>query len=203
MAGHGHTAAGNWTEKTAGDAVKRYLEGETASTVGKRYGVSRNAIIGLVHRYAKRENVVLPHRSPQKRSRAPDRAQPPVTPADLKLIKDGAEAGDTPFQIAAFLGLTAFQVKQALAKKLDMRTVNKSRNVPRSPPPARFRTEPSLPMVVGGHLLEDLPFRGACKFAITPDHAKVHFFCSAPADDGPYCDAHRSVCYQPKRETVR
>lgn len=47
-----HSTVTEWTDEQRQAIADAFLkDGESASVIGKRYGVSRNAILGLVHRY--------------------------------------------------------------------------------------------------------------------------------------------------------
>lgn len=77
-----------WTEERASLAAKLYSEGKSASEVGKVLGVSRNAVIGKMHRMG-----VLGHYKRNQRGEAAQKPRPRSAPSAPRKI---AAASHTP-----------------------------------------------------------------------------------------------------------
>lgn len=49
--------------------------------------------------------------------------------------------------------------------------------------------------LTGRPTLQELPFRGACKYAVG-EREGTHLFCGEPTSHGSWCRPHRSVCFR-------
>lgn len=145
-------AAGGWTEPAV-ETLKTLWSDESlsAAVIARRLGVSRNAVLGKIHRLGLSNRRTGP--------KAP-RAQRPA-----RLPRPGRPAAS-------------------------------ARSGPPRPPSS---TAPPHIVEVGPGLvahLEDIAPHG-CHWPIGDPLAEDFRFCGRRADTAPYCDAHRSVAYQP------
>ena len=62
-----------WTEQMVEDLKKMWHEGLTTGEIGKRLGVSKNSIVGKVHRLPNRQKKKKRHRSRPKKKSVPNR----------------------------------------------------------------------------------------------------------------------------------
>ena len=164
-----------WTDDRVEKLKELWAEGLTASQIAKALGgVSRNAVIGKVHRLglSNRSNAAKPaiNDAPEPSTPKPAAApiavdeEPPVTehkskPAEVVEEAISPPAVETPNPVAAL----AAEVERS-ARKLSLLELNE-------------RT---------------------CKWPIGDPSTTDFYFCGLPcAPDKPYCQAHVAVAYQP------
>jgi GcrA cell cycle regulator len=141
---------GGWTDARVAKLTELWREGLSASMVAARLGVSRNAIIGKVHRLG------------LSKSGEHDLARPkPVRPTRPKAPRRLARAHPKP---------APRPTPQVLVASID------------------------LPGLVDR--LEDLGAH-ACHFPVGDPQAADFAFCGRLRSQGPYCEDHRQIAYQP------
>lgn len=164
------TTTAGWTEDRVGALKKLWLEGQSASQIAKTLGggVTRNAVIGKVHRLglSGRAAPSQPARTSFPRTATRPR---PAAPAPA-----AAQAPSAPRRIEAAT----------------------PRPVP-APAPVETTTPapmPELPgtatvMTLGAHM---------CKWPIGDPSSREFSFCGRRASEGVYCVEHARVAYQPQ-----
>lgn len=166
----------NWTDERVELLKKLWLEGLSASQIAAQLGgVTRNAVIGKVHRLKLSGRARASNTQPRQKK---------ATPASAPR----AMAARTPQPIAQSVGAAALQtqIDARAASKPDLRPVENvvvpmSRNL-------------SL-IQLGEH---------TCKWPNGDPLAEDFSFCGNEAEDGsPYCHYHGRLAYQPASERKR
>ena len=162
----------SWTDERVEKLKELWSEGLTASQIAKALGgVSRNAVIGKVHRLGLSNRTQMgktttvemnePSSPPQPEPAAPRAAEPEAAPAQpvRAAEPEAAEPAPAPNPVA----LLAAEVERT-ARKLSLLELNE-------------RT---------------------CKWPIGDPSTSDFYFCGLPCSpDKPYCEAHVAVAYQP------
>jgi GcrA cell cycle regulator len=175
----------DWTDERIAALRKLWLEGQSASQVARQLGgVSRNAVIGKVHRLglAGRE---APSRPRSLGGRPPGSTKSrPVETSTPKVALPRAAAVQRPSQIGAA------QLSDALAEQVSA-VVSK----PVAPPAPRFDARPSATILtLGEH---------ACRWPIgDPDEAGFGFCGARRAGSSSYCEAHAGASLRRKTRPV-
>ena len=141
---------GDWTDARVDKLRELWREGLSASAVAARLGVSRNAVIGKVHRLGLSKSGEHDLARPK-----PVRPSRPKAPRRVARVERKAAPRQTP---------------QVLQASID------------------------LPGLVDR--LEALGAQG-CHFPVGDPQAADVAFCGRLRSDGPYCEAHRQIAYQP------
>lgn len=179
----------SWTDERVETLKKMWAEGQSASVIAKELGgVTRNAVIGKVHRLglsnraaaapAKPSAEEKPEAKPASRAKAPAKkpepqpepeeaatAQAPATPARKVIVPAGQPLPPQPSanEISPEALATVREVEKG-AKKLSLMELTE-------------RT---------------------CKWPIGDPATEEFWFCGLPAQQGkPYCEAHVGVAFQP------
>ena len=182
----------SWTDERVELLKKMWAEGQSASQIAKELGgVTRNAVIGKVHRLG------LSNRSggggaSSEASKTEAKAKPAKTKAEAKpKAKPAAEPAAAP---AAASRPAATPARKALIPA----------GQPLPPQPAAHEIRPAALAKVSEiekkakklSLLE-LTER-TCKWPVGDPATEDFWFCGLPVQSGkPYCDAHVGVAFQP------
>jgi len=156
-----------WTdEQRKAIAMAYYTDGESASAIAARYGVSRNAIIGLAHRVRARSGGL---------TRKLAYAVAPQQPKQARAAKADRPRKQSP--------RTWHMQACALAK---------ARPVPAEPvsPPQPLAAARSIPQSLLG--ADECKFPVTPHDA----PRAAHLFCGLPAEGGPYCPHHAEIAYR-------
>lgn len=172
-----------WSDERVDELKKLWAEGLSASQIAGRFGtVSRNAVIGKVHRLG------LPHRPPGNRTRSPRQAGKPTRSMrenDLRIYR-------------RLQGLRGLLRAPHMAEAIDRAggpaawIAAKLRGPP-PPPPPRMQMQPpiiertDLPPVVARVTFVDLEAHH-CRMPVGDPRDSGFGFCGqAPAAGQPYC----------------
>lgn len=194
-----------WTPENIETIKGLWLEGLSATLIGKRFGVTRNSIIGLVYRAGlRRDAPTIPVRDSAKWTPDMDtrlrrmvndgKTRNEIADAfglgynqilsrcrTLKLkVKDARKFTFTPFSGASGAGA------QSSARKAQLGTLNG---------PASIITEAPDPNIKGFTCVE-IPARGACKWPLTGAGADM-VMCGQNCGDGVYCAPHTAMAWAP------
>lgn len=100
-------------------------------------------------------------------------------------------------------GLSSGKIAQrfGVSRSAIMGTINRmglmgtERDIPANPVKPKPKPEPERHPVI----LVDLKKNG-CLYAVTPDAARMHWFCNEPRlENSPYCKGHHVRCYNSRR----
>jgi hypothetical protein len=192
-----------WSDEITEEVKALYLEGHSATMIGNRLGVTRNTIIGKMHRLGiKRSGPTIPLRESAQWS----------TELDDKL-REMAKNKATRQEMADALGFTYNQVlsrtRTLKIKIVDARTfvlapfsagnrngtdsAKRKHELGQSRAPARIVCEPADPNIKGCTVLT-LPARGACRWPVTGSGADL-VMCSQASGDAIYCGAHHALAF--------
>jgi GcrA cell cycle regulator len=169
----------NWTDERVGLLRKLWSEGLSASQIAAQLGgVSRNAVIGKVHR------LKLSGRG--RTSAAPARQKKASQGASVS--KSVSRAASTTRHVATSIGATALQVQ------FDAEPVTRT----------YLRPVEDVVVPISRHLkLVELTER-TCKWPNgDPLSEDFHFCGNDAAETGPYCTYHSRVAFQPASERRR
>ena len=146
----------SWTDERVSTLKKLWLDGLSASQIAKQLGgVTRNAVIGKVHRLG-----LSGRAAPSQPSRPVFKAPRPARPVAPPVVQ---------------------------------RRVEVSASVPQPPMPTVYRTEEpgtATVLTLGAHM---------CKWPIGDPSTDGFTFCGRRNSDGPYCNDHARVAYQPQQ----
>ncbi len=173
----------SWTDERVETLKRMWGEGQSASTIAKELGgVTRNAVIGKVHRLG------LSNREGPAAAPAPAPPEAPVVEAPVPAIKEeplepatySAEPKATPIRKIIPAGQPL--PPQPSANEISAEALEKVRAVEKGA--ARLS-------------LMELTER-TCKWPIGDPATEAFWFCGLPVQAGkPYCDAHVTVAFQP------
>ena len=192
-----------WTDEVT-DAVKLlWLNGHSATMIGRQFGVTRNTIVGKASRMGwRREAATIPMRDSAK-----------WTPDMDAVLRAHANAGATRSTAAADMGLTYNQVlsrTRTLGLKMtdgrsfvmaDFSRVTgngsaasaKAHHLGTAGAPARIVSEEPDPSITGLTVMQ-IPSRGACRWPLTGTGAMM-LMCGQRCGDDVYCGPHLRVAY--------
>jgi hypothetical protein len=201
----------SWTDEAIERLKKLHGEGLSGSEIAARFGISRNAIIGKMHR------VGLRSASPEKQARhvVARRSAPGLAHAEV--IKAKAAEGIPDVKIGEDLSLTASQVRWARRQlKIPSNAGGNRGNA------ASFKQRSIVPAETLNLALE-LRFRegqlgqvarcdlftirdGLCRYPLDRADGSVGYCGDTVEEGGSYCAAHAARCYngipQPKPQLV-
>lgn len=167
----------SWTEERVELLKKLWTEGLSASQIAARLsmGVTRNAVIGKVHRLNLSGRVQQP-RSAQPRT--PRKPREPSHPGRTTSLPSMPTAGST-------------------ALKPMLRAEHSARPAPLpEPKPVRLVDLPKGGRVTILHLSDK-----TCKWPIGDPGSEEFCFCGHnPRDGSPYCEYHARLAYQPMQD---
>jgi len=170
----------SWTEDRVEQLKKLWTEGLSASQIAARlgHGVTRNAVIGKVHR------LNLAGRATQPRSatpRAPRKQREPSHPGRTTGMPSMPQAGNTALKPMMRVEVQPRQL--AIAE----------------PKPLRLVDLPKDGRVTILHLSDK-----TCKWPIGDPGSEEFCFCGhGPRDGSPYCEYHARLAYQPPPDRRR
>ena len=164
-----------WTEDRVATLSKLWAEGLSASQIAKQLGgVTRNAVIGKVHRLG------LSGRA------KPSRPKPAKTATTARAASSRPKRASSP---------TAKTAKSEAPKTAKAK--------PATPAPLPVSVEPPLeakPLQDGSYATILTLTEHMCKWPIGDPSGDEFRFCGRKTDpDEPYCKAHSMVAYQPSR----
>jgi GcrA cell cycle regulator len=181
-----------WTDDRVETLKRMWTEGATASQIAKELGgVTRNAVIGKVHRLGLSSRQQGGEEKPVDAAPAPDAAQPEPAPA---AEPDVEEEDDEPRTMAAVpQGTNVTPLRKPLMA-----------GQPLPPQPSANEISPEALAKVNAVektakkiSLMELTER-TCKWPIGDPATTKFWFCGLPVQAGkPYCEAHVSVAFQP------
>jgi GcrA cell cycle regulator len=176
----------SWTDERVEQLKKMWTEGQSASQIAKELGgVTRNAVIGKVHRLGlSNRSGAAPAKAPETKSAKPE----PVQPAKPAAARPEAKPDETRITSHAPVPrkpvITAGQPlpPQPSANEISPEALASVREVEKK---AKRIT------------LMELTER-TCKWPIGDPATDDFWFCGLPVQPGkPYCEAHVSVAFQP------
>ena len=175
-----------WTEDRVGALKKLWLEGQSASQIAKALGggVTRNAVIGKVHRLglSGRAAPSQPARTTFRTARpsatkaaAAAAAATPAAPAPAAAPAQPTQAPSAPRRIEAVAPRPAAVPTQVAQ--------------PSAPAPMPELPGTATVLTLGAHM---------CKWPIGDPSSREFSFCGRRASEGVYCVEHARVAYQPQ-----
>ncbi|ABD53937.1 GcrA family cell cycle regulator [Jannaschia sp. CCS1] len=185
----------SWTDERVETLKKMWGEGQSASQIAKELGgVTRNAVIGKVHRLG-------------LSNRSGGGASTPSKPAPATKEAPAAKAAPAPKTAPAPEAKAAQPAEAAPAPRTNIMPLRKPvapAGQPLPPQPSANEISPeALAKVseVEKHAkkisLMELTER-VCKWPIGDPATEEFYFCGLPVQQGkPYCDAHVGVAFQP------
>jgi GcrA cell cycle regulator len=172
-----------WTDERVETLRKLWAEGLSASQIAAQLGgVSRNAVIGKVHRLklsGRGRNAAAPARQKKPAAQPATAAKAPPRPAHNP---------HSPKPIVSSVGATALQAQF------------EPEPVVREP----VRTTESIVVPISRHLQLIQLNERTCKWPIGDPLADGFHFCGNDcAENGPYCRYHARIAFQPVSERRR
>ena len=185
----------SWTDERVETLKRMWSEGQSASQIAKELGgVTRNAVIGKVHRLGLSNRSAAPAAKPAKDEPAAAKPAP---------ARDASEAAPRPAAKSdAGTSETAPAVRPNNVTPLRKPVVPAGQPLP--PQPSANEISPEALAKVSEiekksrkiHLME-LTER-TCKWPIGDPATEDFYFCGLPVQQGkPYCEAHVGVAFQP------
>ncbi len=193
----------SWTDERVETLKKMWADGQSASQIAKELGgVTRNAVIGKVHRLGLsnrvgngkggEDEVVEPVTPSPLRADPPSRPVPPT--AEIRPAAERAATTDRPAPPASGATVTPLPTRKAIIPA----------GQPLPPQPSANEISPEALASVREVekrarrlTLMELTER-TCKWPIGDPATDDFWFCGLPTQAGkPYCDAHVSVAFQP------
>ena len=178
----------SWTDERVELLKKMWGDGQSASQIAKELGgVTRNAVIGKVHRLGLSNRTGGPGATPQK-AEAPAKAAPKAEPKAKPKPKTDARPAPEP------------ETKPALPARKQIIPAGQ----PLPPQPSANEISPEALAKVSEIekkakrlSLMELTER-TCKWPVGDPATDEFWFCGLPVQQGkPYCEAHVGVAFQP------
>lgn len=172
-----------WTEDRVGALKKLWLEGQSASQIAKALGggVTRNAVIGKVHRLG-----LSGRAAPSTPARTTFRtARPSTTKAAAAAAATAAAPAAAPAQPTQ--APSAPRRIEAVAPR--PAAVPSQVAQPSAPVPMPELPGTATVLTLGAHM---------CKWPIGDPSSREFSFCGRRASEGVYCVEHARVAYQPQ-----
>jgi GcrA cell cycle regulator len=192
-----------WTAERLETLRTLWLQGYSASQIAAQLGVSRNAVIGQVHRKGWQRNGASPPAAKKASDAAGGRFR--WTAENDAKLADMFDRGATDDEIAAALGNSVWSV---ISRRKVLRML-RERQAPAPkihPQPRNAAEEPPAVVTLAWSPLPGVePMRRAeasaryCKWPITVDSDELAFCCGAIATEGAYCAAHKRKSIAPKQ----
>ena len=191
----------SWTDERVETLTKMWAEGQSASQIAKELGgVTRNAVIGKVHRLGLSNRAATVDKS-EPEVKAPTREEPPVKVVEAAQPEPKPAA--PPPRPTAPLNPTVAQVINNVTP-LPLRKSIVPAGQPLPPQPSANEISPEVlasVREVEKHAkkisLMELTER-TCKWPIGDPATEDFWFCGLPSIAGkPYCEAHVGVAFQP------
>jgi GcrA cell cycle regulator len=184
----------SWTDERVETLKKMWAEGQSASQIAKELGgVTRNAVIGKVHRLGL-SNRVGGAGGPEEEEPVVAAAPAAARPADPVRMPDPRPAVERPAPPASGATITPLPVRKAIIPA----------GQPLPPQPSLNEISPEALASVREVekrakklTLMELTER-TCKWPIGDPATEDFWFCGLPSLPGkPYCEAHVGVAFQP------
>ncbi len=186
----------SWTDERVELLKKMWAEGQSASQIAKELGgVTRNAVIGKVHRLGLSNRNGSGTAAPVAEAEHEEAAEPPPAPAEA----EAAMAGETPEAAPEPANMPEPPAEASPARR---QIISASQPLPPQPSANEISPEAlaSVREVEKRALrlsLMDLTER-TCKWPIGDPATPDFWFCGLPVQQGkPYCEAHVGVAFQP------
>ena len=174
-----------WTEDRVGALKKLWLEGQSASQIAKALGggVTRNAVIGKVHRLG-----LSGRAAPSQPARTTFRTARPST------AKAAAAAAATPAASAPAAAPAQPTQAPSVPRRIEAVAPRPAAVPTQVAQPSAPAPMPELPgtatvLTLGAHM---------CKWPIGDPSSREFSFCGRRASEGVYCGEHARVAYQPQ-----
>jgi GcrA cell cycle regulator len=165
-----------WNEARTAEVSRRWIAGESASHISKALGgVSRNSVIGKVHRLGLASSGRAKATDPSTRSRALNKT--PKSPKPKRML--------TPAPVTKRPDLTPVTV----------RVSSNGRSVYTLPPSEPLRPTQTVNTGVEPKPLLERGF-GECCWPVSGEGADT-LFCSAPVSKANWCSQHARIGFQP------
>ena len=197
----------SWTDERVETLKKMWAEGQSASQIAKELGgVTRNAVIGKVHRLGLSNRVGPGSTEPEEE----ELVVAPVAPPPEPLVEEepaqaaAPAAPERPAEQPAPAEPVAPSIAMQMLAPIPMRKVIIPAGQPLPPQPSANEISPEALASVREVerrakklKLMELTER-TCKWPIGDPATEDFWFCGLPSVAGkPYCEAHVSVAFQP------
>lgn len=192
----------SWTEERVEILKKMWADGQSASQIAKELGgVTRNAVIGKVHRLGlSNRNAGNTPTKPAEAAAAPA-AEKPAAPKPAAAAPKPAAAQPQPAPAAA---ASAAPASAAPKPAIPARKAIIPAGQPLPPQPSANEISPEalasqreVEKKARKLTLMELTER-TCKWPIGDPATEEFWFCGLPVEQGkPYCEAHVGVAFQP------
>ncbi|KEP71359.1 GcrA cell cycle regulator [Thioclava sp. BHET1] len=187
----------SWTDERVELLKKMWSEGQSASQIAKELGgVTRNAVIGKVHRLglSNRAGGAAEPAKPEPKAKPEKVETKPARPAEPKVEEKPAPAAAATAKPEPAQPATPSPARRAIIPA----------GQPLPPQPSANEIDPAALAKVGEvekHAkklgLMELTER-TCKWPIGDPATEDFWFCGLPSQSGkPYCEAHVGVAFQP------
>ncbi|MDT2084144.1 MAG: GcrA family cell cycle regulator [Planktomarina sp.] len=172
-----------WTDERVEVLKKMWGEGQSASIIAKALGgVTRNAVIGKVHRLGLSNRVTSTSSKQAANSKAATKAKPAVKPASPKTLDRAATVRITPPAVRKIIPAGQPLPPQPSANEISPEALAKVSEV-----------EKTAKRISLMELTEK-----TCKWPVGDPATDDFWFCGLGVKVGkPYCEAHVSVAFQP------
>jgi len=173
-----------WTEDRVGALKKLWLEGQSASQIAKALGggVTRNAVIGKVHRLG-----LSGRAAPSQPARTTFRTARPSTKAAATAAAPATHAAPAAPAPQPTQAPSAPRRIEAVAPR--PAAVPTQVAQPSAPAPMPELPGTATVLTLGAHM---------CKWPIGDPSSREFSFCGRRASEGVYCVEHARVAYQPQ-----
>lgn len=171
-----------WTEDRVEILTKLWAEGLSASQIAKQLGgVTRNAVIGKVHRLGLSGRAKPSRPSTARKAKPRTAASKPASKP--RIIRAGSKSASRSASSTSRRGAISTPKREKTVAAISM------------PPPIEAKPLPN------GEFATILTIRDhMCKWPIGDPSSDDFRFCGRKSADGsPYCEAHSAVAFQPAR----
>ena len=167
----------SWTEERVERLTKMWTEGKSASDIAKELGeVTRNAVIGKVHRLGLKGRVV---KDAKAKTEAPKKTTKPKAPK-VEVV----EPAETPI-------VESDASEEPVVQTLEMIAAQKD-DIPMEAREQALKIESQSKRLTLMQLTER-----TCKWPVGDPATDDFWFCGHPSKAGkPYCDAHVELAFQ-------
>ncbi len=192
----GRQSRAAWSGSELEEIRQLAAAGQNSTQIGKRYGVTRAAIIGLCHR----KGIKLP--GANGRGKALD-------PASVKVLIQEYRQGKSQRKIAAGLGVSQGCVAKIVKRHALKRQPRPALKLPQAPRPPRRRSRvvpdkrrhidpfaEGFEGQTGSKSFADLD-RHDCRFPIDQTDGEVRYCGKRSREESSYCDEHFARCTRP------
>jgi len=190
----------SWTEERVETLKRMWSEGQSASQIAKELGgVTRNAVIGKVHRLGLSNRLGAAPAKPAPKEKTGARPETPVAETQAAEPVTERKPADRPAAAAAAPAEDPAPAAPAASRKA---IVPAGQPLPPQPSANEISTETlasvrEIEKSAKKLTLMELTER-TCKWPIGDPATDDFWFCGLPVQQGkPYCEAHVSVAFQP------